>query len=277
MRQTSIRKRNKCKDWYRKMIKLLKRLIIQLQFMTSFPIPIKINYDKIEFAKGIVLSPIVGLYVGLFLILTYFLLNLFQNDLITSIFIVFIWILITGGLHLDGLADTSDGIFSYRTKERILEIMKDSRIGTNGSIGIIVAVIFKFVLVYSIINFDIVRYLLVVPVIARANIVLSGGISSYAREEDGMGKGITEFSGLKQIIIVFLICFVICGIILQFFAIPLIIASVIFCLLFTLFVKSKIGGVTGDIFGAIIEMSEIVVLFTIFIFKSQLIEKLIKF
>ena len=155
--------------------------------------------------------------------------------------------------------------------------MKDSRIGTNGSIGIIVAVIFKFVLVYSIINFDIVRYLLVVPVIARANIVLSGGISSYAREEDGMGKGITEFSGLKQIIIVFLICFVICGIILQFFAIPLIIASVIFCLLFTLFVKSKIGGVTGDIFGAIIEMSEIVVLFTIFIFKSQLIEKLIKF
>ena len=101
-----------------------------LQFMTRIPIRIETGFDE-EFHKSIVYFPLVGFVIG---IITYSLgwlsLTIF-DPFISAIVITLIEVLTTGGLHIDGLGDTYDAIYSNWEKERILEIMKDSRLGID--------------------------------------------------------------------------------------------------------------------------------------------------
>jgi len=248
-----------------KITKYLKGFLIQIQFLTRIPLFIKINFDEECFAGGIIFAPIIGFLIGALLIPVYLITNIFNNMLITSVVIVFVELIITGGLHIDGLADTCDGFFSGRPKEKILEIMKDSRIGTNGAIGIIMVIIFKIIFLYSIDKNYFIQTLLIFPMLGRLNIIWSAGLSKYARESKGMGSKITELTGLKQIIISSIICLLPGLIISQIKFVLIFLITISFAVLFTLYSKKKIGGVTGDIFGAVIEITEVIVLCGMFI------------
>ena len=114
--------------------------LMQIQFLTRIPIPVKIKFDEKVFARSMMLSPLAGFIIGIILGFTYYFAHLTEKPLFAAVMVVAAWIVLTGGLHLDGLADTSDGIFSNRPKEKILEIMKDSRIGTNGTIALILII-----------------------------------------------------------------------------------------------------------------------------------------
>ena len=118
------------------------QFIILIQFMTRIPIPLKISYSEKKLGKSIKFFPLVGLIIGLILYFSNFLVtvyfkNIFYNKTIIAIFLTILEILIVGIIHIDGLADTFDGLFSYAKKEKMLEIMKDSRIGTNGTVVLI--------------------------------------------------------------------------------------------------------------------------------------------
>ena len=93
--------------------------IIQIQFLTRIPVPIKVNFTEKKLAQSIVLAPLVGLIIGALLSGIYYLFSFLDQKAVAVLFVIISEIIITGGLHLDGLADTFDGIFSNRPKTQI--------------------------------------------------------------------------------------------------------------------------------------------------------------
>lgn len=232
---------------------MIKQFILLTQFMTRIPIPVKVDYSEEDFGKSIKYFPLLGLIIGLILFLVYFICSKFtENRFLIAVFIIIAETLITGGIHLDGLADTFDGLFSYRPKERILEIMKDSRIGTNGAIILIIYFLLKTFLISDV---DI-RYIIIMPVIARLATVTNAGLGTYARKT-GMSNAIMDYNSKNDIIISLLITTLICFFILGIKGIIVVIISFIFILYSLYYVTKKIDGVTGDTMGASLELTGI--------------------
>ncbi|MBU2102175.1 MAG: adenosylcobinamide-GDP ribazoletransferase, partial [Candidatus Omnitrophica bacterium] len=101
----------------------MKRFLIALQFLTILPFSIKGKIEKEDFGRSLVYFPIVGLLLGFFLAsIAYISLSL--PPMVRSILILVVWMVITGGIHLDGFADTCDGFYGIRPREEILKIMR---------------------------------------------------------------------------------------------------------------------------------------------------------
>lgn len=241
----------------------MKRFLLLLSFMTRIPIK-EVEYDREELGKSMIFFPLVGVIIGIFLIFTYrIFLMLTSNFLITSIFIVLVEILLTGAIHLDGLADTFDGIYSYRDKDKILEIMKDSRIGTNGVIALLVTLCLKISCIYFLISYGLNYILVIYPIIGRLASLSSCVFSPYAKK-DGMGKCFVDYTNKKSLLIAFLYSLIFFFSVIResvfeiglFIAIALPLIILIFSFLFSKKMERTIGGITGDTLGALLELSE---------------------
>lgn len=235
----------------------MKSLILILQFLTKLPININIDANKKDFAKGIIWFPFVGFLIGLMLAGLYYVSQLFFSPLLVAVIVVSFEIFITGGLHLDGLADSFDGLYSYRDKERMLEIMKDSRIGANGVLILVVSIIFKIVLINELDSNFVYIALILMPTISRFTVVFLARISKYARSTGMGGFFIGETSNIQFLIALAITLLVT---IINVKSIPLLAIIMIFTLIFRNHVYKKIDGITGDILGAWVEMSEILYL-----------------
>ena len=236
--------------------------LLLIQFMTRLPIFINVDYDPIKLGKAIKFFPLLGLIIGGILFLSYSLINPFiENKLIVALIIVVLEILITGGLHIDGLSDSFDGLFSYREKDRILEIMKDSCIGVNGALAIIIYVLLK-VLLLSELSWE---FILIMPVIARLNTVFHAGIGVYARK-DGMGKSIVSETTIKGVLFAIGIVSFISFTLLKWQGILIVFFSLCFGLVSLYYIQKRIDGITGDTMGAVLELTSIfVLLFGVFL------------
>ncbi len=240
--------------------------ILNIQFLTRIPVPVKVNYDDRTFAAGSVFAPLIGLLIGLISVGIY-LLSGMMGKLPLAIFLaVAAEIAVTGGLHLDGLADTFDGLFSYRDRERSLAIMKDSRLGTSGAIGLILVLVMKYIILMSLPEKYLVACIAAMPVLSRMTISWSAGLSPYARKgEKGMAAGLVERTGPVEIIISTILAFIVGLLLLRLAAVPLVMIVIAFTLVMVLYVKSRIGGITGDVIGAIIELSEVMFLLSVLV------------
>lgn len=241
----------------------MKNFILLIQFFTRIPINNKIEYNKEDYGKGTYLLPLVGAIIGSFILFfDKLILSNFSNEF-RGIVIVIYWIIITGALHLDGLADSVDGLFSYRKKNEILEIMKDPRIGTNGVIAVVLAIIVKCFL-YANVS---IKAVFLSFILGRTTIILSASLGTYARK-DGMAQAIITYNNHKTFIksLVILIFFL------------LIIKGFFVCAILTIIlsyyihkdIEEKIDGITGDTLGYICEISEII--FLLFIYLGRYYE-----
>ena len=106
-----------------------------LSFFTRLPFGKYIEYTEKRYLEGLATFPLTGIVIGSFLTLPYLLID--GDHAVAGLMVIIIYLFITGGIHLDGLADSCDGLFSNRPKERVLEIMMDSHIGTFGVIALI--------------------------------------------------------------------------------------------------------------------------------------------
>ena len=238
---------------------ILEKFLILIQFMTRIPIFFNIEYSEEKLGKGIKLLPLVGLLIGVILFFeSFFLLKIIENKLIISILIVITELLVVGLIHIDGLADTFDGIFSYTEKETMLKIMKDSRIGTNGAVILILYFLSKTILLSEIIVIDI-RYLIIFPIVSRLSTSINAAFGTYARDK-GMSNLIIEknnkidgiFSIILSLILVFFIMYI-KGVI-------VLLIGLIFIFLFKMLIYKKLDGITGDTMGASLELTSIVIL-----------------
>ena len=256
--------KNKNGDIMKYIKNFFEQFIILIQFMTRIPIPLKISYSEKKLGKSIKFFPLVGLIIGLILYFTNFLItvylkNIFYNKTITAIFLIILEILIVGIIHIDGLADTFDGLFSYAKKEKMLEIMKDSRIGTNGAVVLILYFIAKTVLISEIITTN-PKYLIIFPIIARLSTPVNAGLSNYARKS-GMSNAIISENGIFEAIFSLALSIILVFYIIDIKGIVAISIAFIFIIIFMLNVRKKIDGITGDTMGACLELTSILVLF----------------
>ena len=242
---------------------MIKGFIILLQFMTRIPVPVKVEYDEEKLGKAIKFFPLVGLIIGFFLFtVNFFAGKVTDNRQITAVIIIMAEILVTGLIHIDGLADTADGIFSYADKERMLEIMKDSRIGTNGTMALILYFLAKTVFLAAVKP----EYIILYPIISRMATSINAGLGEYARKK-GMSNGIIEKNGKMDAIISIIITAVLSFIILGLKGLVVLALAILFILFFMENVKRKIGGTKGDTMGASLELTAVLVLFAGIILK----------
>ena len=245
---------------------IVEQFLILIQFMTRIPIFYHIEYSEEKLGKGMKFFPLVGLLIGILLFWEgCFLSRIIENKMITTLLIIITEILITGAIHIDGLADTFDGLFSYTGKDRILEIMKDSRIGTNGAVVLILYFLCKMVFLSEIINID-MKYLIIYPVISRLSTSVNAAFGKYARDT-GMSKGIIEMNTVKYGLFSVILVFLIVTFIMKIKGIIALLTGLIFIFLFRKEVYRKIEGITGDTMGASLELTSLIIMMTGVILK----------
>lgn len=252
---------------------MLHKFITALQFLTVFRIRKDHEVDENDLARSMVYFPFVGFVVGIVLVYAdKVLLRLFP-DTLANIFLVLLSVLITRALHIDGLADSMDGIMGGRDPESRLAIMRDSRIGTAGVVGVFFVLLIKIVCLNNFFDEYKAAALLTAPAFSRWAQMLMMFEANYGRE-DGMGKafvGHVRLGGLVAASIVSLgiSAFVIINepsSIALAVGIPCLVA--LFTLLWRWFIVRKVGGVTGDSVGAVSEMTEALTLLLFVFFLS---------
>ncbi len=237
----------------------MKQFKLALGFLTAIPVSTEAPQPG-DLGRAALWFPLIGLGLGAILAAAFYGLSFLFQPPIVSALIVALWAVLTGSLHLDGVADCCDGLLATTTPERRLEIMRDPRLGSFGVIGLILVLILKV----STLTFATpdapathVLLLLFAPALARW-LILPVALQPQARP-GGMGADFA--SGLNPLILV-LAAIVPLGLILlggwRFM-----LAGVIALFttgLIVLLARSRLGGVTGDVFGLTVELSELVIL-----------------
>ncbi len=236
--------------------------------MTRIPIKSDVGFDE-EFHKSIVYFPLVGLVIGtISFLIGELAINIF-DPFVTSILIVAGEVVITGGLHIDGLGDTFDAIYSNRDKERMLEIMKDSRLGTNSLLAILFLVLIKIGILSAVIENNLMYLIIFMPMISRLGVIVMFYKTVTPRKQ-GMGNVFIGKATLGMFITAILYTAIIVFVISKFIFFVLIeniiklLISILVVMIFNQWFKKhiykKIDGVTGDILGCTIELGELIFL-----------------
>ena len=225
-------------------------------FLTIIPVPSQaISND----GRQVLYFPLVGLFIGCLLYGMDHLLSLAPYPAIRIVGDVLFLTIISGALHLDGLADTADGFFSHQPREQILEIMKDSRIGVMGVLTILFCVLLKLSGVSGIIYSESLIWLVIAPALARSAQVIGLVFVNHIPSERTLAE--TFYQRGKFYLL--LLCPLPFAILLFMDWIMGLLTLMIFALVLTgllFYFKNKIGGITGDTLGAATEIIETIFL-----------------
>ncbi len=236
----------------------MKSIIAAFQFLSSIPIKTKGEVKPDVLGKSVAFFPLVGLFLGLILALSNWLLLHIFPKIVVDVFLIIILTSLDGGLHLDGFMDTCDGLLGGKgNKKRILAIMKDSNVGAHSVTCAISLFLLKFVLLYSLFGKLKILALVIMPLLSRWAIVLAIVFFPYARSE-GTGKVFSDYSGVKEFVVATLIVFL--AVFWSSCSMVALTGVLIISLIIARYFSSKIGGLTGDIYGALVEINEVIVL-----------------
>ena len=224
-----------------------------LQFLTLLPRPGWMQHSLHEMGPSAIFFPLIGLLLGLILVLVNFLLVPFASAGLLSVTLVALLAFLTRGLHLDGVGDTFDGLGAGGDRSRILSIMDDSHVGVFGVIAIVLVLFFK---IYALESMDIDRWraLLVAPILGRWAMVLLAYRSKAAK--DGLGANLIEELETKHFLLATLVTLLLVAAIWRGNGIVMMAWVAAFTLVSKSYFHRRLGGVTGDTFGAVGELSE---------------------
>ena len=205
--------------------------------------------------------PIVGIGLGVGLALVDRLTVWLFPPLLAALLTVTAWKLTTGGLHLDGLADCLDGLVG-RDPDHRLAIMRDSRIGAFGAMGLILFLMLEIVALAELAPSLRGPTLLAAPVIARATPAVLGRLFRPARVE-GHGAAFRSSLALSAVVIGAGVALAVSALVLGWLGAAALAVGLAAAVALAGFVARRLGGITGDVLGAAIEMSELAVLLTV--------------
>lgn len=233
---------------------MIRGLILALQFLTRLPVNIPIDFDKDNLRRSMFFFPFVGMLIG-FISFVVYSLFFYINREVAAVFSLLSLIIITGGLHLDGVSDTADGFFSNKNKEEMLEIMQDSHVGAFGVISLIIILLLKYVLISNM-----GENILHIMVFSLGNSRLCQAHKVFAKRSarpDGMGNMFALSEPMPYILTGSAIYLLILAMVNIKYLITFII-TFLFSELISLYSYKKIDGITGDVLGATAEISEVV-------------------
>ena len=222
-----------------------------LSFITRLPVPRRWSQglDFEHYSRGIITFPLIGLLLGAISGLVFMVLQAWCGAPLAALFSVLVLALMTGGFHLDGLADTCDGVFSARSRDRMLEIMRDSRLGTHGGLALIFVVLAK-----------ILASLAAACAISRGTAALLMYRHRYAREE-GLGNVfIGKIDGRQTCVTLGLAAIFAAVLLPGMHGVAAMVVTMVAIFILGQLLKRTLGGQTGDTLGAAIELGELVFL-----------------
>jgi adenosylcobinamide-GDP ribazoletransferase len=257
-----------------------------IAFLTRIPAvnlskALKINNKEIS-QGSLYFYPLIGLIIGLLMSAVYFVCAWQVNDsnvlastgfvstgfdssnLVIAALMLLVWCLVTGGLHLDGLADAADAwVGGYGDKQRTLDIMKDPTVGPMGAMLVVLVLLLKFsalvVLVDKTDGFYLIGLILTVPMLARFSILPLFYFTPYVREK-GLGSNLKQSINPIIFIIVTTVCLLLTVVFVQQKSIFILILAAAILLWARNIMMQRIEGTTGDTAGAMIEVQEALLL-----------------
>lgn len=236
----------------------LKRFAIATVFLTRLPMPTLKDFSADDNREATLLFPAVGLLIGALLLLTATLSLAFLPASVTAAIMLILWVFVTGGLHIDGLADSADAwLGGLGDTERSLSIMKDPRCGSGALAAVVCLLIGKYACLQYLLEQNHYQALLVIPMLGRMASLLIFRTTIYVRSNGSANNflhGLNKTSIDKALLIYLLLV-----ILLTSFHTSLVIISlsaVAWFLLRRLMLK-RLGGCTGDTAGATVELIEL--------------------
>ena len=232
-------------------------LLTSFQFLTTFPAVIRRAFTAQELGRAVGYFPLVGLALGgVFYGLEVGLSLIFPAQVV-AVLILAAWLLLTRALHFDGFLDTCDGLFGGFTPERRLEIMRDSRVGAFGVAGGGLLLLAKYAAIVSLSHLS---GLLLAPVMGRWAVSIAIFAYPYARDK-GMGRDMKDNVHWPQVILATVVAVLVAWLFAGWTGLLAFLISGAVLWLGASFILRRIPGLTGDSYGALCELVELVVLF----------------
>ena len=235
-------------------------MVTAFQFLTRIPMP-SIEFEADSLSRAVKFFPLVGLVVGSGVVSLQVVLTPHLNRSLVALILLLYLVLITGCFHEDGLADTADAFGGGWNRDQILLIMRDSRIGSYGGTALVLSLLARYLLLASLPLEHFAAYIISAHVLCRWSSLPLSYFLPPAREQDGQGARIAKLTSLPSLIFGSLCSFAVVGFALRRAAVtPLVVATLTVGLSGWLYSR-KLGGVTGDCFGATNQLTEIAVYF----------------
>jgi adenosylcobinamide-GDP ribazoletransferase len=234
----------------------MRSLQIAFGLLTTLPIRLPADWKAGDSGRAAVWYPLVGLFIGALTWLAWTGATLVFPALVAAVLALVVWVVLTGGLHLDGLADCCDGLLVSAPPARRLEIMKDPHVGAFGVIALVLVLLLKAAALMSLTTTSSLAILLAASLARWC--ILPAGLLPPARPT-GMGadflSGFRRSSILRGALLPLAI-----ALLLGVHGVFAALAGAGAAALSLSFAKSRIGGITGDVFGMVVEAVEVVVL-----------------
>ena len=231
-------------------------LLAAFQFLTTFPAIIRRAFTAQELGRAVGYFPVVGLALGGVLYGLGSGLQLIFPVQVVAVIILAAWLLLTRALHFDGFLDTCDGLFGGYTPERRFEIMRDSRVGAFGVAGGVMLLLAKYA---AIISLPHLSGLMLAPVLGRWTASIAIFAFPYAREK-GMGRDMKDNVHWPQVILSTVVSVLVAWLVYGWMGFLAFAIAGAVLWLGAGFILHRIPGLTGDSYGALCELVELVVL-----------------
>ena len=235
-------------------------IVVAVQFLTRIPMP-PIAFEADSLSRATKFFPLVGLVVGSGAVLLQKLLLFHLSRPLVALIVLIYLVLVTGCLHEDGLADTADGFGGGRSKEQILAILKDSRIGSYGATALLLSLLARYLLLASLPLEQFAAYVVSSQVLCRWSSLPLSYFLPPAREHDSEGARIAKLTSLASLIFGSVFSLAVVAYALRRSAAAPVIVAILIAALSGWFYARELGGVTGDCFGATNQLTEIAVYF----------------
>ncbi len=247
------------------MKKNLDYILSNFVFITR--ITVKISSEYLSDAVNVNFFPVVGILMGWISFLVFVVFQHIFSSATVAFLITMAMVFLTGGIHLDGLSDTADGLLSYRSPDRMIEIMKDSSIGAMGVLALILILLAKIFFVYELIEKVLIFFVLLFPIYGRLCIV-NACFFGRPIDKSKLGRGFIGNMSVAEFLLIQTVCSVYNATILWHFSSMELLRTTLFAsfgtqllliLMSYLFVRkvtAKINGISGDVLGAVCEIGE---------------------
>jgi len=243
------------------------RFLAALQFLTIIPLPWRRKVSPEDLARSTGYFPVVGVIIGLTLAGLNWLFGLLLPSAVVNVLLIVCLVVISGALHLDGFVDTCDGIAGHKTPEARWQVMRDSRAGAFGIIGICLLLLVKYVSLNNVPQSLVMATLVLMPVVSRWAMVYAIFAYPYARPS-GLGKVFKQGANWQRFAIATVITLAVAiGLarlanVTYFYlaGLAIMLAIWVIVVIMATYLNRKFSGLTGDTYGAINEVAEVCVL-----------------
>ena len=231
----------------------MKSFLAALQFLTIFPWPRRAERSGEEIGHGAAFFPLVGFLLGAILVLVDFSLRRFLPPMLLAVALVALLAVLSRGFHLDGLADTFDGLGAGGARERVLAVMDDPRTGVFGVLAVLFVLLLKIFAIDAL-GAESRPALLLAPMLARWAMALLAYRAVAAKE--GLGALMIVHMGGAPLLFATTTAFILAAAVAGIRGLAIMALIALFTMALKNYCHKRLGGVTGDIFGADAELSE---------------------